>query len=145
MKKLILMLAIVAAVSLSASAKDKYTRDTSLLPKAAMTTIDNNFKAKVSVIKVDKELGRIADYEVILTDGTEIEFDRNGNWKNIETQESKSVPEKFVPSAVSQYVKANHKGARIVGIEKERRGYDVELSTGIDLKFDKAGRFLRYD
>ncbi|MDE7160186.1 MAG: PepSY-like domain-containing protein [Muribaculaceae bacterium] len=42
-------------------------------------------------------------------------------------------------------MKANHKGASIVGIEKERYGYEVELSNGIEMRFDKQGRFVRYD
>ena len=28
---------------------------------------------------------------------------------------------------------------------KERSGYDIELSNGIEMKFDKAGNFKRYD
>ena len=39
----------------------------------------------------------------------------------------------------------NQKGQRIVGVDKERHGYDIELSNGIDMKFDKDGNFLRYD
>lgn len=145
MKKTLLFLAITILTVIGASARDRYSRDASTLPKAAQTTIANNCKAKVSVIKVDKDFGRVNDYEVILTDGTEIDFDRNGNWKDMEVGAGKSVPEGFIPTAISNYVNKNNKGVRIVGIEKKRSGYEVQLSNGLDLRFDKKGNFVRFD
>lgn len=58
---------------------------------------------------------------------------------------SKSVPDAYVPAGVRAYVSKNHSGQRIVSIDRERSGYDVELSNGIEMKFDKVGNFLRYD
>ena len=81
----------------------------------------------------------------MLTDGTEISFDRQGNWKEVETSAQKSVPSAFVPAAAQRYVKEQHKGQHIVGIERTRGGYDVELSNGIDIKFNDAGSFVKYD
>lgn len=144
-KKILLMLVAVIGISTAAGAKDTYSRDVSVLPKAAQTVLSQNFKSGVSVIKIDKDFGRISEYEVILTDGVEITFDRNGNWENIEVPNQSSVPAAFVPNAISAYVKANQPGQRIVGIDKERSGYDVELSNGVDMKFNKEGKFLRYD
>lgn len=145
MKKLLLALVAILCVSVAATAKDSYSRDASVLPKGAQTTLSNNFKAKVSVIKIDKELGRISDYEVVLTDGTEITFDRDGNWKDIEVGINGTIPSGFIPAEVAKYVKKNQPGQKIVGIEKERHGYDVELSNGVDIKFDKQGQFIRFD
>jgi hypothetical protein len=42
-------------------------------------------------------------------------------------------------------VKKTHSGTRIVGIERERNGFEVTLNNGIDMKFDKNGNFLKYD
>lgn len=145
MKKIVLMLAMALGLTFAASARDTYAHDASVLPEAARTTISNNFKAKVSVVKIEKTLGRVDEYDVVLTDGSEISFDRDGNWDNVEVAKTASVPGGFVPRAVSEYVKKNHSGTRVVGIEKERSGYEVELSNGIDMKFDKSGNFVRYD
>lgn len=139
------MLAVMAGVAVGASARDTYAHSDAVLPEAARTTINNNFKAKVSVVKIDKTMGRVSDYEVVLTDGTEITFDRNGNWDNIETANTSSVPRAFVPQAISDYVAKNQPGARIVGLDRERSGYEVELSNGVDIKFDRQGQFQRYD
>ncbi len=145
MKKLLIVCAMILGVFGFACARDSYAHDASALPKAAQTTIANNFKAKVSLVKIDKDWGRISEYEVILEDGTEISFDQDGNWDNVEVNNSKSVPTAFVPKSVRDFVAKQQPGQRIVGIDRDRKGYDVELSNGIDLKFDKAGNFLRYD
>ncbi|MCM1152184.1 MAG: PepSY-like domain-containing protein [Muribaculum sp.] len=144
MKKILLLFALVIA-SLSACAGDKYSHDASVLPTAAKTVLQKNFKARVNLVKIDKELGRVSEYEVILTDGSEITFDRNGNWKEVEVGRNKSVPSGFVLQPIQNYVKTNQKGARIVGIDKNRNGYEVELSNGVDIKFDNSGNFVRYD
>lgn len=145
MKKLLLFFTMLIGIVASTYAKDSYAHDASVLPQAARSVIAKNFKADVSLVKIDKTLGHIKEYEVILTDGTEISFDNKGNWENVETAQNKSVPSGFIPKGISDYVKKNHSGTRIVGIEKERNGYDIELSNGIDIKFDKNGNFIRYD
>ncbi len=144
-KKLILAAIAIIGIAATATARDGYTRDINVLPKSAQTVISDNFKAKVSVIKVEKSFGKVSEYEVILTDGTEITFDRGGNWENIEVRADGSVPSKFVPEAIAKYVKDNQRGQKIVSIEREKHGYDVELTNGVEMKFDKSGAFLRYD
>ncbi|MBD5171960.1 MAG: hypothetical protein HDS24_03570 [Bacteroides sp.] len=145
MKKLFLTLAVILGLTFVAGAKDEISRDINVLPKAAQTELSRNFKSNVNLIKVDRELGRVKDYEVILTDGTEIKFDRNGNWEEIEVGLNSSIPSTYIPSGVAKYVKEKHPGQKIVGVDKERSGYDVELGNGIELKFNAEGKFLRYD
>lgn len=144
-KKMLVMAVAVLGLATVATAKDTYAHDASVLPKAAQTTLANNFKSKVSVIKIEKDFGRVSEYEVIMTDGTEISFDRNGNWDNVEIGMNGTIPSAFIPKAIASYVKANQPGQKIVGIDKERSGYDVELSNGVEMKFNKQGQFIRYD
>lgn len=144
MKKLLFILAALIGV-FSVSARDTYSHDIKDLPVAAQTIIKNNFKADVSHIKIEKEWGSVSEYDVVLTDGSEITFDSKGNWKDIEVGRNQSVPAKLVPDAIANYVKQNQKKANITGIEKKRSGYEVELSNGVEMKFDLAGKFLRYD
>ena len=144
-KRFLFALVAIVGMSAAAYARDTYSHDASVLPEAARTVLSKNFKSEVSVVKIDKDFGRVSEYEVILTDGTEITFDRNGNWDNVEVKSSASVPSAFVPSGIAEYVRTNLSGTRIVGIDKERSGYDVELSNGAELKFNKNGQFVRYD
>lgn len=145
MKKIVLILMMIVGLNSVAGAKDTVTRDSSVLPQAARTAIANNFKSKVSLINVEKTLGAVSEFEVILSDGSEITFDKNGNWKEVDVPRGKAVPAGFIPAGVKDYVQQNHKGQKVESIDKDRQGYDVELSNGIDLKFDKDGKFLRYD
>lgn len=145
MKKFVLALIVALGFGATAIASDTYAHDASVLPQSAQTVIANNFKSKVSVVKIEKDFGRVSEYDVTLNDGSEISFDRHGNWKDVEVNASKSVPSSIVPDGVKIYVTSKHAGQRIVGIEKKRNGYDVELSNGVDIKFNKEAQFVRYD
>jgi len=50
-----------------------------------------------------------------------------------------------VPATIAEYVKTNFPGTQIVKIDKERRGYEVELSNDIDLHFNSNGKLLYID
>ncbi len=145
MKKFLLIFAIIAGCSVAAIASGGYGHNALVLPTAAQTVLKKSFKADVSLVKTDRTLGRVSEYEVILTDGTEITFDRSGNWKEVEVRRSSEVPSDFVPEGVRSYIKQYQKGAKVVGIEKKRGGYEVELSNGVEMKFSKDGKFQRYD
>ncbi len=144
MKKLFLILAVVFGV-ISASARDKYSHDVSVLPESAQTVLKQNFKSEVSHIKIGKEFGRIREYDVVMTDGSEISFDKHGNWKEVEMSSRTSVPTALIPSPIKAFVKENQKKATVTGIEKKNFGYEVELSNGQDVRFTEKGKFIRYD
>lgn len=142
MKKLLLALAIL--VTSVAGFAQKYTRDVNVLPAKAQTFIKNNFKKDINHIKVENKTFGKKEFDVILNNGTEIEFDHDGNWKSIDCGNS-AVPSSVVPVQITNYVNQNYKGQKIVEIEIERNKYDVQLSNGLDLEFDRSGRFLRID
>ena len=79
MKKFLIALLMTVVCVGVASAADEYVRDANVLPKAARIELKKNFKAGINLIKLDKTLGRVTDYEVILTDGTEVSYDADGN------------------------------------------------------------------
>ncbi len=144
MKKLLIIFAVLIGV-FTASVRDNYSHHAADLPNSAQVVLKNNFKADVSHIKIEKNFGKIKEYDVVLTDGTEITFDSHGNWKDIEVRQNASVPASLVPKAIADYVKQNQKNAKITGIEKEKSGYEVELSNGVEIKFNSAGQFLRFE
>lgn len=145
MKKLLSALTMALLLSTSAFARDTYSRDASSLPSAAQAILTQNFKSPVSLIKIDRTLGSPTEYDVILTDGTEVQFDRNGDWENVETNPNIAVPQIFVLAPISNYVNTSFANAYITGIEKSRKGFEVELSNGTDLRFDRQGTFIGYE
>ena len=102
------------------------------LPAQAQTFIKTYFADKA--VAYAKQDG--AKYEVKFNDGAEVEFDRRGNWDNVDCKFS-AVPEAIVPEQIKNYVAANHPGALITKIDKERYGYEIELSNSLELKFDR--------
>lgn len=143
MKKLLAIIAIVLFSVSSAMALpfDKYTIDRSQLPETARKFLDDYFpKNKVGMIKIDKHLLKKPDYEVRLTNGTTIDFDKNGKWKEVDCQ-SRQVPDGIIPKAILRSVKKNFPDNFIVSIEKNRKGYEVELNDNVDLKFDLLGTY----
>lgn len=145
MKKIGLILIMSLMSILPVLAKKTYCHDGSCLPTAATVVLKKNFKSQVSLVKVDKDFGRVSEYEVVLRDGTEVTFDKAGNWKEIETSNRSKVPDAMIPAPILQYVKEHQNKAKIVGIEKDRMGYEVTLNNGVEMKFDRAARFLKYD
>lgn len=145
MKKILIALMLLLTIGTGTACADTYAHDASVLPAAAQSVLKKNFKAQVTVVKIDKDFGIIKDYEVILNNGTEITFDSKGNWEEVEVGDNMNVPSGFLLQPMRTYINSNFKGVNVVGVEKKRRGYEVKLANGIELKFDTSGNFLRYD
>ncbi len=145
MKKLLALISVVLLSVATMSARDKVYRDASVLPAQAQQTLKKNFpKASVNRVVVDQNLFGTKDYEVVLSNGAEIEFNKDGEWKEVDCGHQ-AVPQGFVLAPIRTYIQKNHKNKSIVKIDKESNDYDVELNDGTELKFDRAGNFLRYD
>lgn len=140
-----LLLACVFGMGLIACSSEHYTHDASQLPKKATEFISKNFTSSVSVVEIEKNLGTTKEYEVTLTDGTEISFNKSGEWESVESAPNKSVPSGVIPTSIAGFVAQKQQGASIVGIERDNKGYEVELSNGVEIKFDNSGNFIKYD
>ena len=113
------------------------------LPEAAKTFIQKTFPGQtISYAMIDNDGKK--KYEVRLSDGTEVEFDKNGTWDKVDCNYT-AVPADLVPENIANNVKSSFPDAVIVKIDKERYGYEVELSNDLDLKFNKSGQMLRVD
>ena len=144
MKKFLIALLAVFCVGMSARA-DKYTIDRNQLPKPALEMIEKYFpKAKIAMIKVDRHLLKKTDYDVKFVNGTKLEFNNAGKWTSVDCKK-KEVPQELVIKPIRNYVKKNGNGAYIVKIESKLKGYEVELSDGVELKFNKLGKLTHID
>ncbi|MCA6067434.1 PepSY-like domain-containing protein [Chryseobacterium sp. RG1] len=140
---------IVLAVILILIAGFAYGQDRAInpnqLPKTAKTFIYSNFKGiDIGSAVEDRELYGVDEYNVYLANGIKIEFDRNGNWKEVDGKHQK-IPYNFIPSNIRHYVAKNFPHTFITQIKKGRWSYEAELSNGIELEFDKNGNFTKID
>ncbi len=116
------------------------------LPVASNTFLSTHFaNIKVSHVKKEKEGLAGREYTVYLTDGTEIVFDKNGNWTEVDGNNNTAIPYTFIPEPIVTYVNENYEGQQITSIEKDGKEFDVELTNGFDLVFDANGVFKRMD
>lgn len=144
MKRLMFILAVLFGF-MNVSARDNYSHDVNILPKAARIVLIENFKSGVSHIKIGKEFGQIRKYDVIMTDGSEICFDKHGVWKDVEVSHMSEVPVAMILPPIAKFIRENQGKAKVTGIEKKAYGYEVELSNGIDIRFSPKGKFIRYE
>ena len=146
MKKSTLFLAALLCMmmqSVSTFAGDRLI-PTEQLPAAAMAFIQENFPGEgVMFAKKDFDNGR-RQFEVHLNNGVQLEFDKKGNWDKVDCKFS-AVPANLIPATIADYVKAHFAGNKIVKIDKERHGYDVELSNDLELKFNRNGQLMEID
>ena len=111
------------------------------LPSAIKTFVKQNFPNQViDYVYIDTDLDDSA-YEICLNNGIEIDFDLNGDWKMVDCNEM-NVPSNILPITIERYVDTHFGGATVVKIEKEHNGYEVELSNGIEMKFNYDGELL---
>ncbi len=145
MKKILSVLVMAIVAVQFAFAGDVITKDINQLPLSARNFINRHFtKPQVAHIKIDSEV-LSKKYEVLLTNGIEIDFDGKGNWQEVDAKKGK-VPATIIPSFVSSYLKTNNFTTEFVTkIERDRKGYEVELNTDLTFKFDKNGKFRKAD
>ena len=126
--------------AIGCSAADKYTSDVKALPTEAQNVLKANYSdLTLAQIKIDDD-----EYEVKYTDGTTVEFTKAGVLKDVEPATGSFVPDALVPAPVKAYVDSVYPGQKIIKYEAGR-DIEVKVSSGIELKFDKQGKFLRID
>ena len=123
---------------------DKTQIDVQQLPQQVTKFISTKFKGQKIKYATKEKAGNALKYEVLLVNGTEIEFDNNGNWTEIDGN-SKALPNSFIPQAIRNYVKANYKGQAIKEIKRNPNGYEIELSNEVEIKFNKNFKAVKID
>ena len=81
------------------------------------------------------------EYEIRMDNGWEMEFDNEGQWEKIDCKRNE-IPASviaLIPEKIVSYIRSNFENAFITEISKDRSGYDVELSNGLELEFSSKG------
>ena len=55
------------------------------------------------------------------------------------------LPDALLPQFTKNYIEVNFSGAYATKIEKKRYGYEVEMSNGLELKFNRLGDLINID
>lgn len=140
MKRMIrvLMTAICCMMScnMAANAGNGKPISVDALPAKAQTLLNNHFNGQ-KVMLATIESGVVSrSYDVVLKNGTKLEFDKRGNLTEIDCKQG-IVPDQLIPQAITNYLKENYEGQSVRKIEINRKEYEVELTNGLDLTFNK--------
>ena len=138
------LVVLVSLVSLGLYAANDRVIQSKQLPKAAQLFLAKHFAGRaVSLAKEDRDFSGTT-YDVRLADGTELEFTSAGEWKEVDGNHT-ALPLTFIPAQLVKTIQSQHAGDAIVHIERKRRGYQVELASGLELLFDVRFQLIGYD
>lgn len=117
------------------------------LPEEAKNFINTHF-SNATIEETEKNdswynLDKNEMYEVKLSNGTKLDFNREGEVTEIDGDER--IPDAALPSPIVAYIEANFSGAHITGWELDNDEQEVELSDGTELEFSLEGQFLKED
>ncbi len=133
-----------ASLSITACSQEEKPIRFEELPTQAQTFVDAHFsRADVSFVLSEREsFGR--SYEVGFKSGAKIEFDGSGQWEQVDCLRN-PVPRAIVPGQILDYLDAHYAGTACVHIDRDRNGYEVELSNGLELKFNRSFQLIGHD
>lgn len=115
------------------------------LPKKARDFLQTHYeKINVATVKEEVESWFEKEYTVKLADGKEIEFDSEGNWKEIDAKRQ-AIPLSLIPQNIIDYVKRSFPKTEIIKLKKTTKRYEVAISNGLKLKFNSKGEFIKID
>ncbi len=146
MKRLLLTIAAALLCTVASEAAERVI-DKSALPQNAMDFVATHFKNDKVVAATEERCYFIFTYEynTILASGTKIEFDSNGEWREVECIVGRRVPSSVIPPKIARYIQENFPKGQVMKIERDKLHIDVELNNKVELKFNHDGELLEID
>ena len=141
MKKGLLLIAAIFSFGLAA-AQDKKVEFNDL-PADAINFVRQYFLvADITSVWKDTDYND-EEYSVIFKDGLKVEFNGEGDWKEIKVHRGK-VPDHVVPEKILAHVKATFPFESIKEVSRslKHKKYEVGLTDGQELKFDEQFNFI---
>lgn len=110
------------------------------MPELAQAFHKQYFAAKVPlVVTMDWD-----DYTIRYESGEKVEFNKQGDWKEIDCRAS-MVPQELIPEQIKANIASSFPGAIILKIDRNRRGYEVKLNNGLEVEFSPDFQVIDID
>lgn len=143
MKILMMVICCMLSCNMAANAANDKPISVNALPAKAQTLLSIHFgKQKVMLATVEGVVSK--SYDVVLKNGTKLEFDKKGNLTEVECKQG-TVPYRLIPQAIKNYLKANYPRQTVKKLEIKKNEYEVELANGLDLTFNNRFQLVDMD
>lgn len=141
----LMMLAVLGLGAMSCSEDDNKEIPAAQLPQDAKSFLSTYYPS-VNIVSVKRDNNNGAlELDVRLANGHEVSFNADGEWTDVDAPRGESIPAGVAPQAITDYIALNYSGMAINEISKDARGYEVELTNGVDLLFNSDGSFAGID
>ena len=97
----------------------------------------------IRFVKIDITMTK-TNYTVQFENDMKIEFNSNGDWDEVNSP-SDCLPSDFLNNMILNHLNKNYPDCCLHVISKGKHKFEVELTNGLELVFNKKGEFLRYD
>ena len=141
MKRFLLLIAATLTFSAASAQDSKVTFND--LPADAINFVREHFLVDhIASVWKDTHYND-EEYTVIFRDGLEIEFNGNGDWKELKARHGK-VPDHVVPEKILAHVSATFPFESIKEVSRNltKKRYKAELTDDQELKFDENFNFI---
>lgn len=136
MKKLGLIVVLVALFCAMGFADDLNPQELPLLAQEFVADMFPN----TSIYSVSYNYG---EFDVILSNGVKLEFDSEGNWK--EVKDALVLPTGLIPAVSVRYLDTNFPAMIIDKVEHKNGKYEVKFENGWQVVFYDSGDFSNYE
>ena len=144
MKKMMFILACVFTLVTSANADNYQPINRNQLPEKAQTFLSTYFpESKIALSRREIDVMELG-YDVIFTNGSKVEFDRKGNWTEVDCL-TQPLPTGIVPEAINKIIKAQYPEAKATKIERDHGEIEVKLNNRVELTFNKKMQLIDID
>lgn len=113
------------------------------LPTKARDFVTTHFPEQtISQVVKDKD-GKSVSFDVVLDNGIDLDFKEDGSCTSIEG--FSQLPDSVIPEDILAYVNQNYPENFITEWELEGNEQEVQINSGIELRFNVNGTFLNID
>lgn len=153
MKKILILITLLLTITANTQAQTKVVNKNKM-PKCVINFIESNYNDReVICYQIDftnYNFNKIEDYEVLYENGTKLEFLKNGNLKSIDCGRLEHVKWDILPDKLSEFVITKFMREYVMeySIEykfKKPYKYEIELSNGLELTFNKKYKLIDID
>lgn len=114
------------------------------LPQIAQTILSQHFNGQKVVLATVETSLIDRSYDVVLQNGTKLEFDKNGRVTEVVCKQG-VVPAELIPTAINHYLQENYPDQKVWKIEIQKNEYEVELTNGLEISFNKRYQVIDID